>query len=250
MLGFVSRYGDLLSSASLTCLNGVVLLSRCATGVSYRAGAAAQLALSTMGILAMPGEKKQLDKSVTDITLARRLSYPSVMVATALKVANHALNLLLLAGNFVLCSARLLGQQGIMKICYRYGMPLGLVGMVASIAIDLYTFSSRHFFIHEVDQAIKTGKESSSLKERIQWQIDPWEWEVQGKRPPSLAEARKYCASRQFVDTAAVALWGIGYAAMAVNRLYPDTILQAAVNAGISSCYTLKLAYQKAIKIH
>lgn len=249
MLGFVSRYGDLLSSVSLTGLNGVVLLSRCATGVSYQVGAVAQLALSTVGLLAIPGEKKQLQKSVTDLTLAHRLSYPSVMLATALKVANHALTLLLLAGNFVLCSARLLGQQKILKCCYRYGLPLGLVGMVASIAIDLFTFASRHCFIREVDRAIKSGNESSTLKERIQWQIDPWEWEAQGKRPPSLSEAHKYCSSRQLVDSASIALWGIGYAAMAVNRVFPDTILQAAVNAGISSCYTLKLAYQKAIKI-
>lgn len=250
MLGFVSRYGDLLSSASLTCLNGVVLASRCTTGVVYRAGAVAQLALSTMGLLALPGEKKQIEKSVKDLALARRLSYPCVMVANAVKVANHALTILLIAGNFVLNAAHLLNKKEIVKFCYRFGLPLGLVGMVASIAIDLYTFSSRHFFIREVDKTIKTGNEKPSLKERIQWQIDPWEWEAQGKRQTSLAEAHTYCASRQFVDTAAVALWGIGYAAMAVNRIFPNTVLQAAVNAGISGCYTLKLAYQKAIKIH
>lgn len=273
------RHSDLVTSVAIFSLNSCVMAAKASRQVPNLVGHSANVALSYVGVISTPAQVHYLGKTWSDVTRAVRDRDMLAIGPVAVKVANEAVNVLLTVGNFVAAVAKLVNRPAFAIAFYATCRPVAVAGTVATIFVDLFGWVSNSRLITRLD-GLQSGSDAKvqqlfrdivsgettedpdlkHLTTLVQRTLDRDTWNALAARATRsmeegdltgeearalLATVQKYCARQDEFYKAGVGLRALGYAAMAVCRANPDTLVQSITLWGMGLLYTSKLAYEK-----
>ncbi len=261
VLTVISQNTDLIQSVSYTTWNALIFLSRLFKQIPDYVGHASKCILSLHSYvpLSVNLTLQDLSKHLHDVNHSICVNDKKAMLLTTLKVVAKVADTFLILAGTVASFASLAGSFAIATALYQLMIPIGIASLAVTIFFDIYDYIETKSLIGKINkieeskiddvtrQVIRAINHKPSINDglgcRVVRQIDTWT--LNNLNDPSWEKIKQALESTQDIKSRALIKRAIGYLAMLICRMYPNTLLQGGLQLGMSLYYTLDLAYTK-----
>lgn len=250
---------DMLDQGMLLSSNTAILASELFRSIPLAVSRVAKTAKSFTGVLSIPFQMRDLWKVEADFTLAARHWDWSGLLYTTVKVALKATEIFLTLGYFTVYSLSLAGFPGLAPVYFNAVTPIAVASWFTLIAFDIIDHFQNQTLLHELEEIVDKQEIAAAFEAMVQGkcevdhplarrllrQFDSYRLDSLTKEGISFTTLHENLKTSILLNNANILLKIFGYICLGINKMYPETLIQALTEWSASLLYTAKLAYSK-----
>lgn len=254
----ITLNGLLYSDATIFTANSVILASKLTNKIPQVIPNLFRSVLSYTGLICLPFQFHDLTKNFRDLTYSIKLKEMKAIAHTALKISLRVMEIFLLIAGSAAVFLLLTPLAPVSTLIFNAMIPFALPCFFLPLGLDcidtredkmLLKLLDDDFFLEKATKGLRKYFErerepKNSLTLTILKQCTPYTLNElkQNLSKESLKTALK---TRLVVSNIDITLKGIGQVGMAIGRLYPNSLAQAASIWCISLLYNIKHFYER-----
>lgn len=255
---WLKQNADMLDQGMLLCSNTVILASQLIRSIPAPVMRAAKTIRCFPGVISINFQFRDLWKVERDFTLAaEKWDWPGLLYS-AVRVALKAVDIFLTLGSFAIYAL----LPGLTPAYYSAVTPVAITSWFTLIAFDLIDHYQNHALLKEMESIKEEAKKveiaqafnamvnrqpyhNIPLARKLLRQLDSYRLERLKKEGVTFEALYKNLTTSVIVNNADLLLKVYFYICLGVNKMFPETLVQALSEWSASLLFTAKLAYAK-----
>ncbi|NGX63163.1 MAG: hypothetical protein KR126chlam6_00570 [Candidatus Anoxychlamydiales bacterium] len=270
---FLEKFSDLISSIFILVIDILYLLGELVNNFSKKITNFAFVSLNFVGLIALPFYIHLLNKSIQDMSFAKKVDNNKIFYASFIKTILTISNIFLLSSCFFAASMRMRGLLDLTQSIYAITIPLGSISLSTMIGLDIFHYWNNKkllFYLKKIDSKMidpflqsfndickKDIKIDYKKCADIHESMDKDTLKIfkqnllKAKNDPLKTRKLFYevivknIQTQQFVAFSDLALKTLGYLGIFFANLFVGTYIQAAIWTFMAFLYTTQLSIQK-----
>jgi hypothetical protein len=250
----LTLHGILFSDFTIFTANTVILASKLTNKIPEVIPNIFRSTLGYLGLICLPFQFKDLEKNIRDLKYALLLKETLPILHTALKISLRALEIFFIGAGTLATFLTLTPFTATSSLIFASMAPFAIPGFFLPLSLDLIdAYEDRRLLkllenqstlnkvTEVVNRVLKNGEApTDKIALQVLKQFSLLNLSQLTTDTISGEQIKSCLKTRLVVSKIDLTLKGVGQIGMAVGRLYPNSLSQAAFNFGISIAYNIK----------